>query len=127
MIEKRQKNLDTGGHGSALLTDLSKDFYFIYHQLLIAKLNAYGLDSNFLYFLAPYLEKTKQRTNVNVSCSNFDHIFAGVPQGFILDPLLFNIYDCKFFFGIEDLVIASCADDKTLTPYTFSFSSLPYT
>ena len=91
MIEKRRTYLDTGGHGSALLTDLSKAFDCINHQLLIAKLNAYGVDTNSLYFLASYLEKRKQRTKLNGSYSNFDDIFSGVPQGSILGPLLFNM------------------------------------
>ena len=52
MIEKWRTYLDTGGHGSALLTDFSKAFDCVNHQLLIAKLNAYGIDTNSLYFLA---------------------------------------------------------------------------
>ena len=112
------KNLDTGGHGSALFTDLSKAFDCIDYRLLIAKLNAYGVDTNSLYFLASYLEKRKQRTKVNGSYSNFDDVFSGVPQGSILGPLLFNIYICDLFFGIGDLDIAGYADDNT--PYTFS-------
>ena len=79
---------------------------------------AYGVDTNSLYFLASYLKKRKQRTKVNGSYSNFDNIFSGVLQGFILGPLLFNIYICDLFFGIGDLDIASYDDDNT--PYTFS-------
>ena len=118
MIEKWRTYLDIGGHGSALLTDLSKAFDCINHKLLIAKLNAYGVDTNSLYFLASYLEKSKQRTKVNGSDSNFDNIFSGVPQGSILVSLLFNIYICDLFFGIGDLDIDGYADDNT--PYTFS-------
>ena len=117
MTEKWQKYLDTIGHVRALLTDLSKPFDSIDHQLLHAKLNAYGVDANSLYFLASYLEKRKPRRK-NGSYSNFDGIFSGVSQGSILGPLLINIYICDLFFGIWDLDIASHADDNT--PYTFS-------
>ena len=87
-MKNGQKYLDTSGHGSALLTDLSKAFDFIDHKLLIAKHNAYGVDTNLLYFLASYLEKRKQRTKVNGSYNNFDDIFSDVPQGSLFTSIV---------------------------------------
>ena len=75
MIEKWLKHLDTGRRNTVLPTDFSKTFDCISHQLLIAKLNVYGVDSNSLYFLASYFQKRKQRRKVNGSYSNFDGIF----------------------------------------------------
>ena len=62
------------------LQTVPKAFDCIDHQLLIAKLNAYGVDANSLYLLVSYLEKRKQRTKVNGSYSDFDDIFSGVPK-----------------------------------------------
>ena len=118
VIEKWRIYIDFGGHGSALLADLSKSFDCIDHLLLITKRNGYGVDTNLLYFLASYLKKTKQKTKVNGSYSNFENIFRSVQQGFILGPLLFNIYNCDLFFRIGDLGIASYAYDNM--PCSFS-------
>ena len=90
MIEKWRRSLDSGGHAGAFLTDLSKAFDCINHELLIAKLHAYGLDHGSLSFIHSYLSNRKQRTKVNSSYSDFAEIIFGVTQGSILRPLLFN-------------------------------------
>ena len=51
MIENQKKSLDQGGRYGALLTDLSKAFDCMIHDLLIVKLQAYGLDNDSLNFI----------------------------------------------------------------------------
>ena len=97
MIEKWRKSLDTGGHAGALLTDLSKTFECMDHELLIAKLHTYGFDTDALKFIYSYLSGRKQRTKINSSYSFFAEILFGVPQGSALGPLLFNAYICDVF------------------------------
>ena len=65
MIEMWRKALDEKKLAGAILTDLSKAFDCLSHELLIAKLNAYGFDKSALEFIYNYLKERKQRTKVN--------------------------------------------------------------
>ena len=119
MVEKWRKTLDEGGETEAVLTDLSKAFDCIDHNLLIAKLNAYRFEKRSLEFIHSYLTKSKQRTKVDSAFSSWEMLLSGVPQGSILEPLLFNIHICDVFFKTpENIDFAGCADDNT--PYTYS-------
>ena len=61
-----------------------------------------------------YLSNRKQRVKVNDAYSSWKDIFYGIPQGSIPGPLLFNIHLCDLFYFLEDLGIASYADDTTI-------------
>ena len=59
MIEKCRQSLDSGWQAAAVLTDLSKAFDCIDHELVIAKLNPYGFDKSSLTFMYSYLSERK--------------------------------------------------------------------
>ena len=103
IIEKWCKLLDIGGHAGALLTDLSIAFDYIDHELLIAKLHAYGFDNHVPKFIYSYLKGRKQRTKINSSYSSIAEIWFGLSQGSILGRLLFNSYICDLFYDIDAL------------------------
>ena len=115
MIEKWKKSMDDKKSFGALLTDLSKAFDCLVHDLLIAKLNAYGFTLPSLKIIHSYLSNRKQRVKINGEYSSWNDIILGVPQGSILGPLLFNIYMCDMFFHIGNIDIVGYADDNT--PY----------
>ena len=100
---------------AALLTGLSKAFDCIDHELLIAKLEAYGFDHESLTYIYSYLSNRKQRTKINGYFGTWTDINYGVPQGSIFGPLLFNIYFNDIFWFIPDSDMANFADDNT--PY----------
>ena len=115
MLEKWKKALDKKNLVGALITDLSKAFDCLNHELLIAKMEAYGFNKESLFYISSYLSGRKQRTKVNNSFSNWSEITSGVPQGSILGPLLFNIYLNDIFLFVDENCLANYADDNT--PY----------
>ena len=79
MIEKRRKSLDESGAFGDLLTDLSKAFDCLPHELLIAKLHAYGVDIPSLKLLHSHLNKRKQSVKLNGTYSSWSEIILGDP------------------------------------------------
>ena len=116
MLEKWKSSVDEGSSFGAFLTDLSKAFDCLSHELLIAKLHAYGFSLNASRLAHSYLTNRKQRTKINSKYSSWEEILFGVPQGYILGALLFNIFLCDLFFIMNESEFASYPDDNT--PYT---------
>ena len=104
LLEKWKRSVDRGKTFGALLTDLSKVFDCLDRELLIAKLNAYGLSLPALRLIHDYLSNRKQRTKINCSYSEWLEIVFGVPQGSILGPLLFNKYLADLFYIMDDMI-----------------------
>ena len=115
MVENCKKALDQGNEYGVLLTDLSKAFDCLPHDLIVAKLHAYGLSIDSLKLINSYLTERKQRVKINDQFSSWLDIVVGVSQGSILGPLLFNIFLCDMFLFCNDIDFASYADDNT--PY----------
>ena len=89
MLEMWKNELDKGVYISAILMDLSKVFETLNHNLLIAKLGAYGFERDSLSFMKKYSNDRQQQVRVNKNFSFWEKIIAGVPQGSILELLLF--------------------------------------
>ena len=80
MLEHWKGATDNNKAFGALLTDLSKAFDCLSHDLLIAKLHAYGLDIDSLNILQDYLSNRKQRRKVDSFYSSWEEILSGVPR-----------------------------------------------
>ena len=98
--------------------NLSKAFDTINHDLLLAKLKAYGFSHNALAFVLCYLKSRSHRVNINNNFSTWGEIIAGVSQGSILGHLLFNIFINGIFYFKYKSYLSNYADDNVL--YTFA-------
>ena len=111
MKEARDKNKLC----AAVLTDLRKAFDCLKHDLLIAKLHAFGFDCKSIRVMHAYLNNRVQVTKVGSYYSEILEILFGVLQGSILGPLLFNINIIGLFIEHYRSDFSSYADDTT--PY----------
>ena len=96
-----------------MLTDLSKAFDCLDHELLVAKLNAYGFSLPALRLINDYLFHTRQRARIGNSFNDWFEVILGVLQESILGPLLFDIFLADIFLVLKDVGIANFADDTT--------------
>ena len=114
MLLKGKKNFDKGKVFGALLTYLSKAFDCVSHELITAKLNSCGFSFNSLNLTKNYFSHRKQRTKINHSDNSWEEILLGVPQGSILDPILFNVFLSDLCLIIKDTDFGSYADNNTI-------------
>jgi hypothetical protein len=94
--------------------DLTKAFDTINHDILLYKLQYYGIRNNALSLLKSYLTNRKQFVEIDNIKSEFSDLSIGVPQGSILGPLLFTIYVNDIALSSNLFQTISYADDTTL-------------
>ena len=106
------QSFDEGFDVRSVFLDISKTFDKVWHYGLNFKLN--GMSGNLLNLLSSFLRNRKQRVVLNGQTSSWADVNAGVPQGSILDPLLFSIY-------INDLADALSSNAKLFADDTSLF------
>ena len=115
VLENWKSALDKSESVCALFMDLSKAFDTINHDLLLAKLKAYGFSREALTLMCSYLKNRKQKVVINNSASTTQTVIAGVPQGSIDGPLLFNLFINDLVLFIEYTALGNYADDNNLS------------
>ena len=108
------QSLSKKEHVIALFMDLSKAFDTIDHDILLYKLNKYGIRGIVLSWIKSYLSNRQQFVSIDKVESSLLNIKCGVPQGSILGPLLFVIYINDIVNSSTVLAFVLFADDTNL-------------
>ena len=111
LLKKWRESIDRGLESGIFLTELSKAFDFLPHDLFIAKLFAYGSDHKALRFIYVIWGTVNKELRLQTH-NSWKEILYGVPQGSILGPLLFKADLCDLFITMNHYVIANYADDN---------------
>ena len=108
------KQMDVGNLTGVVFLDFRKAFDSVNHELLLQKLQTYGVQGIELAWFKDYLDKRKQKTVIGEAESNWSTILSGVPQGSILGPLLFTIMVNDLPNSVSICQIMLYADDAVL-------------
>ena len=105
---------DKGELVAIVAIDLSKAFDVIQHDLLLAKLKAYGVGEGSCALLKDYLSGRQQRVKIGDTFSNWAGTRGGVPQGSVLGPLIFIMFSTNLFQYVKYTTLNAYADDNQI-------------
>ena len=124
LTEAIRNTLNNKRFGCGIFIDLQKAFDTVNHEILLSKLEHYGVRGCALEWFRSYLSDRKQYVSVNGSNSNLLSITCGVPQGSVLGPLLFLVYINDLPNASKKLNFYLFADDTNIYCESKDFSNL---
>ena len=124
LTESIRKNLDEGNIGCGIFVDLQKAFNTVEHDILLSKLEHYGVCGLANEWFKSYLSNRKQYVSINGYDSNLADVKFDVPQGSVLGPLLFLIYINDLNQTLKFSKAHHFADDTNLIHFSRSVHRL---
>ena len=114
MVQQIRDAMDEGNTAIGVFVDFQKAFDTVNHNILIRKLEHYGIRGTPKNWFKSYLTERKQYVSIDGADSNHASIKHGVPQGSVLGPLLFFIYINDLHTCIKHSTTRHVADDTNL-------------
>ena len=114
LTETIRDALDSGNFACGIFIDLQKAFDTVDHQILLKKLEYYGVRGIANNWFRSYLSNRQQFVSVNGFDSSWQPMKYGVPQGSVLGPLLFLVYINDLNNAIKFCTTHHFADDTNL-------------
>ena len=108
------RQLDFWNYVISIFIDFTKAFDTVDHDILLQKLDRYGVRGHANHFIKLYLSNRKQYTVINGERSEVEDIIYGVPQGSVLVPLFFALYINDMYRSVGSDVVRLFADDNVL-------------
>lgn len=112
--DRIKRCIDNGIYAGTIFVDFARAFDSIDHNILLIKLERYGITGPALNLLRSFLSNRKQRISINGANSDPITVKCGVPQGSILGPILFLIFINDLPQCLSSSQCILYADDTTI-------------
>ena len=112
VFDKLTEMLDQGDNIDVIYMDLAKAFDTVPHQRLLVKLQSYGVRDEVLKWVGNFLDQRRQRVLMAGTCSKWNPVTSGIPQGSVLGPILFIYYINDMPESITSLIYIYADDTK---------------
>ena len=124
LVETISSNLDRSKETIAIFLDPAKAFNSISHKIFLKKIEMYSFFKEAKELLFSFLANRRQKVKLNDMFSDFEIVNHGVPQGTVLEPLIFLLYVNDFSSNLnttekviqfaDDTSIVCCGQKKSL-------------